>query len=405
MQYNDGEKVYRKSYRKFKKIIKQEIVKKQIKNKVYLYGRKFAIKEKKIFPSPEYLLRKNNTTWVYILIASTFILFSLFAPILFTKFSIYDLTNQDNAIIADTIYGLTGPFIAIAAAFLTYAAFLVQKKANDIQIESTINQIKKDELANFENRLFKLIELHRQNVNELSLILTDSKNGQEVIERLCKNIEIVIQFENWYEKEKRVSLNYTNRDKRVFAYLLICHGKSLGKNSMFKKDPFTKYSNEQLIDYIFDKCSKVSNLDLNDVTIPMFIRRIKNGETKVLDFKYGYMNDLSRYFRQVFQIVKFIDNQEQLTIEQKKEYFKILRTNLSNKDQELLFNNIISPYGKPWEDNCYISTYNIFKNISTYLMTTYTPVDYFKEKYKYDDDKIKKVLDVYEYYVDNEIDE
>lgn len=328
------------------------------------------------------------------------IIFAFFAPLIFTrpaKIPAFDFT--ETGAIGDTINGLMGPFIAIAAAILTYSAFLVQKKANDIQIESINNQIKKDSVENFENRLFKLIEAHRQNVNELTSIIPNSKNGQEVIDRICKNIEIIIQFEKWYEKEKE-TLNFSGRDYRVFAYLLISHGKSLGKNSMFKKEPFTKYSNENLIDFIIDRSSKISTIDLSDVRIPQIIRRIKGNSTIVLDYKYGYMNDLSRYFRQIFQIVKFIDLQNDFTQDQKKEYCKILRTNLSNKDQELLFNDIISPYGKPWEDNDYIQTYNIFKNISSYLMTSFTPVDYLKKRYNYDDDKIKKSLDVYEYYTE-----
>ena len=113
---------------------------------------------------------QNNTKiTVCIIISFALIIFSLVAPWLFTNFSVIDLTEETNAVIADTVSGLSGPFIAIAAAFLTFAAFIIQKRANDIQIESNNEQIKKNIKDSFENRLFKLIDTHRQNVSELHL--------------------------------------------------------------------------------------------------------------------------------------------------------------------------------------------------------------------------------------------
>lgn len=79
------------------------------------------------------------------------------------------------------------------------------------------------------------------------------------------------------------------------------------------------------------------------------------------------------------------------------EAFQPLRTTMSNKEQEFLFNNIISPYGIPWEKNEYVTKYNVFKNVTSYTMLSYTPVDYLKEKYSYSNEELKQALDIYDY--------
>lgn len=166
---------------------------------------------------------------------------------------------------------------------------------------------------------------------------------------------------------------------------------------MFSKDPFKKYANKPLVEYIYNKYDKISDIDTSNANIPMLIRRIKGGETKLIDYHVGYINDLSRYFRQIFQIVKYIDSNERITQDQKYEYCKLLRTTLSNKEQELLFNNILSPYGIPWEKGDYIRKYKIFKNITSYTMIGYTPVDFLKETCSYDESSLKEALDFYDY--------
>ncbi len=334
--------------------------------------------------------------WLLVL-AFVLIIFSIFAPYYFTKPAKIDRIDfTDTGAVGDTINGIMGPFIAIAAALLTFAAFIVQKQANDIQIKSISDQVIKDEIDSFENRVFKLIDAHRENVKDLALLLPDVKNGQQTIDLLCKNIEIIISFENWYEKEKGQQ-EYTDKEKRIFAFLLICHGKSLITNNMFSKDPFKKYANKPLVEYIYNKYDKISDIDTSNANIPMLIRRINGGETKLIDYHVGYINDLSRYFRQIFQIVKYIDSNERITQDQKYEYCKLLRTTLSNKEQELLFNNILSPYGIPWEKGDYIRKYKIFKNITSYTMIGYTPVDFLKETCSYDESSLKEALDFYDY--------
>ena len=78
----------------------------------------------------------------------------------------------------------------------------------------------------------------------------------------------------------------------------------------------------------------------------------------LIQLKIDNMNILSRYFRQIFQIYKFIDNQDFINKELKYEYAKIFRTSISNAEQELMYNNILSPFGDVWRKNDFIKKYH-----------------------------------------------
>ena len=84
-----------------------------------------------------------------------FIFLILFFPYLFTSNSFFDINFSETGNIGDTIGGILGPFIAIAAAILTFFAFWVQYKANEQQ--------KLDlKIERFENKFYELLKLHIQ---------------------------------------------------------------------------------------------------------------------------------------------------------------------------------------------------------------------------------------------------
>lgn len=343
-------------------------------------------------------LKKFVKDYWILLIAFVLIVFSFFAPYYFTKPAKVDRVDfTDTGAVGDTINGIMGPFIAIAAALLTFAAFIVQKQANELQIKATNEQIKKDDKQELENRVFNLLHAHRENVSDLSGIHPDIKNGQQMIETFCTNIDIIIGLITVYEKENNIKCFENKKDKRVFAFLLLCHGRRLFSNRMLREsEEFGRYSNKELILYIINEMETGCSAIDYDYT-PLYLDRILEEDPIILNINEGYINDLSRYFRQLFQIIKFIDNSKVITIPQKKEYCKLLRTTMSNKEQEFLFNNIISPYGIPWEKNEYVTKYNVFKNVTSYTMLSYTPVDYLKEKYSYSNEELKQALDIYDY--------
>ena len=84
------------------------------------------------------------TKWI-LGISIIVILFSFVSPWIFTSASsseIFDFTNTGQ--IGDTIGGIINPFIALAGVLLTFLAFYMQIKANQIQITQFKEGLEKD---------------------------------------------------------------------------------------------------------------------------------------------------------------------------------------------------------------------------------------------------------------------
>ena len=92
-------------------------------------------------------------------------------PWLFTKYAWIDFSSTGE--IGDTIGGIMGPFIAVAAAGLTFIAFWVQYKAN-------IQQRHDIAIERFESNLFEMIHIQQEIISELK-IEGDDYNHNRVI--------------------------------------------------------------------------------------------------------------------------------------------------------------------------------------------------------------------------------
>src|SRR5690606_15126962 len=135
--------------------------------------------------------------------------------------------------IGDTINGIAGPFIALLAAILTFLAFYIQYKANSEQRRQFLisfrtqreenrkqneqflgtqnaQELEKKQrdkiwrIERFENQIYEIIQLHKENVNEISIIRMHVKEnfdgvildpytikGREVFKFLVEEITIL----------------------------------------------------------------------------------------------------------------------------------------------------------------------------------------------------------------------
>lgn len=171
----------------------------------------------------------------------------LLLPILLTKlpFCVFDFSNTGE--VGDTIGGIMGPFVAIAAAILTFLAFWVQFKANE-------QQRKDIALERFESNLFQLIQVQEEITNNLSFTPTDGADrlygdiihGRQVFRILYKIKGFT--FSDWgiesginkngiisYEEDKDVGIldHYFRHLYRVFKYI--------DEASIFVNDKNKKY--------------------------------------------------------------------------------------------------------------------------------------------------------------------
>ena len=115
------------------------------------------------------MIMKKNQKESYIgwyVLTGVIILFALFAPFLFTRPGVIDFSETGQ--IGDTIAGTMGPFIAIAGVVVTFLAFLMQKKANDI-LSTQYELDKKDERQ-------RVLDLYKTRIELMKSDVTMAKN-------------------------------------------------------------------------------------------------------------------------------------------------------------------------------------------------------------------------------------
>lgn len=114
-------------------------------------------------------------------------------PWAFTREWLVDFS--DTGEIGDTIGGIMGPFIAIAAAGLTFIAFWVQYKAN-------IQQRHDIAIERFESNLFEMIHIQQEIINGLKIEDVGSlqnrviATGRDVFQCLYEILVVSMDLDN-----------------------------------------------------------------------------------------------------------------------------------------------------------------------------------------------------------------
>lgn len=147
------------------------------------------------------------------------ILLILCMPLLMTcdGCSAFRLNEESYSNIGDTFGGITGPFIAIVAAFLTFIAFWVQYKFNKEQSLAISKE-------RFEHNFYELLSLHEELTNNLSIDVIDKTFNKGDIIKHATGKDV---FETIYN-EYSFQISATN--------LLDTGGQPMEKNYMGLKD-------------------------------------------------------------------------------------------------------------------------------------------------------------------------
>ncbi len=125
---------------------------------------------------------KNKTFtkdfWIYLGFFILIIIAICKLPAYFTQSEYYTFYKETGPI-GDTIGGTMGPFVAIAAAILTFLAFWVQFKANE-------QQRKDIALERFESNLFELIHIQQDITN--NLIFVEKKGDENIVQARGRDV-------------------------------------------------------------------------------------------------------------------------------------------------------------------------------------------------------------------------
>ena len=338
-------------------------------------------------------------SWILGVLALFLILFSFIAPWLFTHkdSSIFDLpldftkTGQ----IGDTIGGVMNPFIGIAGIILTFLAFYLQYKANQIQIANFNKQLDtnksqfeeqfKEDRKNFnhqlseqrkqflknqiESQFFEMVRLHKENVKEISISIFDHKlfsaeekviSGRSVFKHYLNEVTLLYTI---------LKKNCRKQEKRYLIHLAYHYFFEGIPKSMLSSPP-----NSGCFINSFDDFQKINERIKRIHGDTISIGKISGNPFLNVNHEIliGHSNFLGHYYRHLFHTVKYIANQDEafMSYKEKRRYLRLLRAQLSNEEQALLFYNWKSIYGRNWESdvNKFFTDYRMIHNLTGSLL-------------------------------------
>lgn len=325
-------------------------------------------------------MKKNNIEWyqskVFILFVLVFIFFALVICIF--PFTTIVLSKKwgggvaQSGQIGDTIGGTMGPFIAIIASFLTFIAFWVQYQANEQQ--------KKDlQIERFENKFYEMLHLHRANIEETKIVGASDVEKRKAFVSMYNELKYLYFYCELYYykllKERKIKKIKGNKNETKdillnVAYTFFYIG--VGTNSDHVNKIVLSRTDSKLYNALNNilKSVKIDHIESN---YKSFLKNIEGNRIE-LNVRYtpfgGHMSRLGHYYRHLYQTVKFVDSNTNLTYEEKYTYIKMLRAQLSDHEQVLLYYNVTSKFGWRWmeEDNKFLIKYRMIHNAPIPLM-------------------------------------
>jgi uncharacterized FlaG/YvyC family protein len=215
-------------------------------------------------------------------------------------------------------------------------------------IYTIVDANSKNEMVSIENNVLKMIDYHRQNYEDIIKMDKDFFVFGFTILFKYKNVLEPIINDILSKDEKAVIKEIPEDEILDLSYLFYF----FGYNSAF--------DNKILLFY--NKREKKSLSEENIKLISSNLQKYSNGTALVS----------SKYFRQMYNIIQFIDEKD-IQLKEKIRLSKLLRVQLSNQEQSLLFFNSISQVGYNWKKTRidkkikynYIERYNILRNISS----------------------------------------
>lgn len=323
---------------------------------------------------------------------------------------------ETNGNVGGFIGGVAGALFSLAGVFLLFLTLR--------------NQNETGERDKIEGRFFEFVRLHRENINEL--LYRDGRSGQtiasgrkvfkEVYEQIleaseianlifkvfppkdCLNANVIAKLQKQSIDEfATISLVYSivffgvakKNDHSTFNSLTKDFKADFAQGvirifslipAQYEKDDrklWDEIINKKILDNKYVKLIAGGvHSDLKEEQRLAIGSLVYGSHFEIIDlylksgifFKRfgGHQHKLGHYFRHLFQAVKYIDNQQLLSYQEKYEYIKTLRAQLSNYEQYVLFYNSIAFVGREWEfnylsslqpDRLLISKYNMIKNI------------------------------------------
>lgn len=368
---------------------------------------------------------------VYFLYATIFV---ILLPLVLANKWLYIIDFSRSGQVGDTIGGIMGPFIALIAAFLTFMAFWIQYRANEKQNAIANKQLdiaekqmtmaeeqeRKYAIERFESTLHQMLDVYRKNSEAVKV---GCLTGKEAFEEMAAELFYIYYVLD--KKLRKIILDHSkiiddNRRDNIAKYATILFDEK-EKRKMFLTrlayDLFFYGTNVVDLDKVYhgreelhlanELLSQLQKLVYHSTDTVTYRSKLKRLTTPPIDkinideysahyqMALGHNAQLGHYYRQLLQIVKYISETPIILEEcQKYNYAKLLRSQLCDAEQILLFYNSLSIMGMAWNERhgtetdnistwCYILRYRLIKNIPTnFPFFGITPIGYYQEETK-----------------------
>lgn len=319
-------------------------------------------------------------TYSKLLIAALILLLSFLVLLFFT--TIHSIDVLDNAKdyskigpYGDYIGGILNPLIAVFAVFAAGFAFYAQYEANkQVQDQFKIQQ--------FESQFFEMLRLHKENVNEMKITGYDSVI-QETLDNEKKVVQIVKSHNTKIIEGRKVFVSMVVELISCYEFL-----EEINSTWRVRYDPVDLLKLSYRI-FFFGSNSELIILEKIDVDFIDHVKKqlrkhrkrhrdsysrknVYQGLNKKIELfiKYspftGHENRLGHYYRHLYSTVKYVVNKEReglIDYKQSRGYLKILRSQMSNDEQLMLYYNYIIGFGKDWENDGYLTKYRMLHNL------------------------------------------
>ena len=333
----------------------------------------------------------DKSFWIYIIVFLITIGVICFFPYWFTNFSWFNFDFTETGQIGDTIGGIMTPFIAIAAAGLTFLAFWVQFKANEQQRQDIAKE-------RFESKFYELLRMRRQNIEGVKI---EDLEQREVFKELFHEFKMCFKIlYNVFDTQQKITTNKSfyeqfNIAKKInLVYLIFFYGyKNIHSFTYEQTDVSDNEEWNKIKRELYDNFNENSRFWIKaPSSISMWNTKIKTseGQLKLNDYLHSYYRPfqgqsqlLGHYYRNKYQTVKYIHEQNDkfLSFEKKYNYVKILRAQLSDYEQILFYYNTLSVLGYDWIDggkDSLLVLYKMIKNIPLSLVVELKPDELFQ---------------------------
>ncbi len=313
----------------------------------------------------------------------------IITPFVFIIRKYWDLSLAETGTIGDTVGGLTSPILGLVGSVLVYYAFLIQLEANKMLFNQIHEEKVEREKSHIESHFFELLKIHIEIQNNIKI--NDIKNqnilqGREVFQWLLREFyEYFEMIDDYFlEHEKEISI----KKKLDMAYTCFLFG-GVGEYSFSFIQERLENQGEYFLNWIKEKFEK---------------RKKKIQKNYPFKLFNGHHSRIGHYYNHLYQTIKYINSRSSdiLSYEEKYDYIKTLRAQLSTHEQSLLFFVSLTEKGLQWEkarhlnpNKHLITKYNLIKDIPKGYITITSPENHYpniKWNHTFDNTPEKKQL-------------